>query len=71
MFHRSLNASALLSGVSAIALAVAGAASHAVAQVTQDVELDPITVVSIQPVQRGMTRVGAGDGHLIDSLLQR
>ena len=52
MFHRSLNASALLSGVSAIALAVAGAASHAVAQVTQDVELDPITVVSTQPVQR-------------------
>ena len=52
MFHRSLSASALLAGVSAIALTVAGAASQAIAQVAQDVELDPITVVATKPVQR-------------------
>lgn len=52
MFHRSLSASALLAGVSAIALTVAGAASPAIAQVAQDVELDPITVVATKPVQR-------------------
>jgi hypothetical protein len=52
MFDRSLSASALRTGVSAIALMVAGAASQAVAQVAQDVELDPITVVSTKPVQR-------------------
>ena len=52
MFHRSLSASALLAGVSAIALTVAGAASQAIAQVVQDVELDPITVVATKPVQR-------------------
>ena len=31
---------------------VAGAASQAIAQVAQDVELDPITVVATNPVQR-------------------
>ena len=52
MFHRCTSASALRAGASAIALTVAGAASDAVAQVAQDVELDPITVVSTKPVQR-------------------
>ncbi len=49
MSYRSRSAHALLAGVSVIALTVAGAVSRAVAE---DVELDPITVVSSKPVQR-------------------
>jgi hemoglobin/transferrin/lactoferrin receptor protein len=49
MLHRSGSARALFAGVSAIALSVAGGASPGFAQ---EVELDPITVVSTKPVQR-------------------
>jgi hemoglobin/transferrin/lactoferrin receptor protein len=48
MRHRSPRACARFAGVSVIALTVAGAASPVVAQ---EVELDPITVVSTKPVQ--------------------
>ena len=51
MAYRSRSASALLSGISVIALTVAGGAPHAVAQLAPD-ELDPITVVATKPVQR-------------------
>jgi hemoglobin/transferrin/lactoferrin receptor protein len=52
MVHRSRSASALLAGVSAIALTVAGAESDALAQTAESVELDPITIISTQPVKR-------------------
>jgi hemoglobin/transferrin/lactoferrin receptor protein len=51
MVHRSRSASALLAGVSAIALTVAGAESDALAQTAESVELDPITIISTQPVK--------------------
>ena len=49
MLYCGRSACALLAGVSAIALTVAGTASRAVAE---DVTLDPITVVTTKPVQR-------------------
>src|SRR5436190_23435545 len=49
MFYCGRGACALLAGVSAIALTVAGTASRAVAE---DITLDPITVVTTKPVQR-------------------
>ena len=49
MSYRCRSAHALLAGVSVIALTIAGAVSRAVAE---DVELDPITVVSSKPVLR-------------------
>ena len=48
MLYCGRSACALLAGVSAIALTVAGIASTAVAE---DITLDPITVVTTKPVQ--------------------